>query len=61
MPMKRLVDKLPPESFQRIHRAHIVYLLRVEEVTDGMVRIDKEMLPLSPAMQGEFMWRLNAV
>lgn len=61
MPMKRLEDKLPPATFQRIHRSHIVNLLRVDEVTDGMVRIDKELLPLSPAMRGEFMRRLNAV
>ena len=61
MPMKRLEDKLPPASFQRIHRSHIVNLLRVDEVTDGMVRIAGELLPLSPGIKGEFMRRLNAV
>ena len=61
MPMKRLEDKLPPTSFQRIHRSHIVNLLRVEAVSDGMVIIGNENLPLSPAMKGEFMRRLNAV
>ncbi len=61
MPMKRLEDKLPPEGFQRIHRSHIVNLLRVDEVTDGMVRIDKELLTSSIATRGEFMRRLNAV
>jgi DNA-binding LytR/AlgR family response regulator len=61
MPMKRLEDKLPVSSFQRIHRSHIVNLLRVDEVVDGMVRIAGELLPLSPALKGEFMRRLNAV
>ncbi len=61
MPMKRLEDKLPPASFQRIHRSHIVNLLRVDEVTDGMVRIAGALLPLSPGVRGEFMRRLNAV
>jgi len=61
MPMKRLEDKLPPSTFQRTHRSHIVNLLRVDEVADGMVRIGAELLPLSPALKGEFMRRLNAV
>ncbi|HKL03815.1 MAG TPA: response regulator [Cryomorphaceae bacterium] len=60
MPMKRLEDRLPPASFQRIHRSHIVNLQRVEAVSDGMVNIGKEQLPLSPAMKGDFMRRLNA-
>lgn len=61
MPMKRLEDKLPHATFQRSHRSHIVNLLHVDEVSDGMVRIGAELLPLSPAMKGEFMRRLNAV
>lgn len=61
MPMKRLEDKLPPASFQRTHRSHIVNMLRVDEVSGGMVRIGAELLPLSPAMKGDFMRRLNAV
>jgi len=61
MPMKRLEDKLSTATFQRIHRSHIVNLLRVDEVVDGMVRIAGELLPLSPGMKGEFMRRLNAV
>jgi len=61
MPMKRLEDKLPETAFQRVHRSHIVNLLQVDEVSDGMVRIGGELLPLSPALKGEFMRRLNAV
>lgn len=61
MPMKRLEDKLPASTFQRIHRSHIVNIQRVDEVSDGMVRIAGERLPLSPTMRGEFMKRLNAV
>jgi len=61
MPMKRLEDKLPETAFQRVHRSHIVNLLRVEAVSDGMVIIGNESLPLSSAMKGDFMRRLNAV
>jgi DNA-binding LytR/AlgR family response regulator len=61
MPMKRLEDKLPASTFQRIHRSHIVNIQRVDEVSDGMVRIAGEKLPLSPTMRAEFMKRLNAV
>lgn len=61
MPMKRLEDKLPTTTFQRIHRSHLVNLQRVDEVSDGMVRICGEFLPLSTTMRAEFMKRLNAV
>jgi DNA-binding LytR/AlgR family response regulator len=61
MPMKRLEDKLPLANFCRTHRSHIVNLLRVDEISDGMVRVEGELLPLSPAMKGEFMRRLNAM
>lgn len=61
VPMKRLEDKLPVSVFQRIHRSHIINMLRVEEVSDGIVRVAGESLPLSPALKGEFMKRLNAV
>jgi len=61
MPMKRLEEKLPAANFCRTHRSHIVNLLQVDEISDGMVRMGKELLPLSPAMKGDFMRRLNAV
>jgi len=61
VPMKRLEEKLPEADFQRIHRSHIVNMQRVDEVSEGMVRIGAEKLPLSPALKGEFMKRLNAV
>ena len=48
-------------TFQRIHRSHIVNLKRVDEVSDMMVNIAGEKLPVSPAMRGDFMKRLNVV
>ncbi len=61
VPLKRLEDKLPASVFQRIHRSHIVNMLRVEEVSDSIVRVAGESLPLSPALKVEFMKRLNSV
>lgn len=61
MPMKRLEDRLPATLFQRIHRSYIVNIRRIDEVSDGTVRIGSQNLPLSTTMRAEFLRRLNAV
>jgi len=61
MPMKRLGDKLPTNSFQRIHRSHIVHLRHVDEVSDGLVTIAGKSLPLSPTLKDAFLKRFNTV
>lgn len=60
-PMARLEGKLPAGMFHRIHRSHIINLHRVDEVSEGMVRIRAAQLPISPNYRAELLTRLNSI
>ncbi len=61
MPMKNLEKSLPRGQFQRIHRSHIVNLMRVDEMDEGTIIVGGKILGLSKSYRKEFMQRINAV
>lgn len=52
--MKNLEEKLPSQSFIRIHRSFIVSLDKIDSITANMVRIGKNTIPISPQYKENF-------
>jgi DNA-binding LytR/AlgR family response regulator len=52
--MKKIEEKLPPQSFIRIHRSFIVSLDKIDSITTTMVKIGKAMIPVSSQYKEAF-------
>jgi len=52
--MKKIEEKLPPQSFIRIHRSFIVSLDKIDSITTTMVKIGKSMIPVSSQYKEAF-------
>lgn len=61
MPMKNLEKSLPKSQFQRIHRSHIVNLMRVDEMDEGTIAVGGKILGLSKSYRKEFMQRIKSI
>jgi len=47
MPLKKILEKLPPQKFQRIHRSFIVSVSKVKAVRNRKVQLEHIELPIS--------------
>jgi DNA-binding LytR/AlgR family response regulator len=54
MTMKAVLEKLPPQSFLRVHRSYIVALDRVEHVRNKMIHIAGYDIPISSSYETAF-------
>ncbi len=54
MTMKTLLEKLPPQSFVRVHRSYIVALDRVEQVRNKTIHIAGHEIPVSSSYETAF-------
>ncbi len=59
MTLKDIGEKLPKEQFLRIHRSYIVNLSHVDEVAGSHVVVLKKAIPLSKALRGKLLDRLQ--
>ena len=59
MTLKNIDDKLPKDQFLRIHRSYIVNLSHVDEVGGSHVVVMKKAIPLSKALRGKLLDRLQ--
>jgi len=59
MTLKNIGEKLPKEYFFRIHRSYIVNLSHIDEVAGSHVVILKKAIPLSKALRGKLLNRLQ--
>ena len=59
MTLKDIDKKLPKEQFLRIHRSYIVNLSHVDEVAGSHVVVLKKAIPLSKALRGKLLDRLQ--
>lgn len=53
MPLKKMLEKLPPEDFKRIHRSFIVPVKKVKSVQNRKVRLSTIELPISGSYADE--------
>lgn len=57
--LKKIEDKLPEGIFLKIHRSYIVNLIKIIDIEDNSVLIDKDVIPVSRTNKPELMKRLN--
>jgi DNA-binding LytR/AlgR family response regulator len=58
--MKAILEKLPNETFIRVHRSYIVAMNKVESIRNKLIIINGEEIPISTSYATEFYARLNA-
>jgi two-component system response regulator LytT len=52
--LKSIGEKLPPNSFMRVHRSFIVSLDKIETIHHHTIHINKAMIPVTEQYRGEF-------
>ena len=57
--MKKIEDKLPADSFLKIHRSYIINTKQIIDIEDNSVLIKKDVIPVSRSNRPELMKRLN--
>lgn len=57
--LKKIEDKLPKDSFLKIHRSFIINTTHIIDIEDNSVLIDKHVIPVSRSNRPELMKRLN--
>lgn len=57
--LKKIEDKLPKDSFLKIHRSFIINTKHIIDIEDNSVLIDKHVIPVSRSNRPELMKRLN--
>ena len=57
--MKSLEEKLPQNSFMRVHKSFIVNLLKIETIKNQRIAIGKHDIPVSPTSIDELLKNIN--
>ena len=59
--LKTIEQKLPQQSFQRVHRSYIIHLLHIEEVGEHQVRVGPKSIPLGQGMREQLLQRMQTL
>lgn len=57
--LKKIEDKLPADSFFRVHRSFIINFKKIIDIKDNSLLIEKEVIPISRRNKKTLMERLN--
>lgn len=57
--LKKIEDKLPSDSFFKVHRSFIINISEIIDIEDNTVLIKKEVIPVSRSNKSELMKKLN--
>ncbi|MAN27731.1 MULTISPECIES: LytR/AlgR family response regulator transcription factor [Mesonia] len=57
--LKKIEDKLPKDTFLKVHRSYIINVNKIVDIEDNSVLIEKEVIPVSRSNRPELMKRLN--
>ncbi|KZS42870.1 LytR family transcriptional regulator [Aquimarina aggregata] len=57
--LKKIEEKLPEDTFLKIHRSYVINIKRIIDIEDNSVLIDKDVIPVSRSNRPELMKRLN--
>ena len=59
--LKNMEDKLPADTFQRIHRSYIINLKQVNEFNHNNITVGNKILPMSKELRPELLARLQTI
>jgi DNA-binding LytR/AlgR family response regulator len=57
--LKKIEDKLPKETFLKVHRSYIINLSKIIDIEDNSVLIKQDVIPVSRSNRSELIKRLN--
>ncbi len=57
--LKKIEDKLPVDTFLKVHRSFIINAKKIIDIQDNSVLIKKDVVPVSRSKRSELMERLN--
>mmetsp|Transcript_32020 Transcript_32020/g.37333 ORF Transcript_32020/g.37333 Transcript_32020/m.37333 type:complete len:235 (+) Transcript_32020:853-1557(+) len=57
--LKKIEDKLPVDSFFKVHRSFIINISEIIDIEDNTVLIKKDVIPVSRSKKSELMKKLN--
>ncbi|MGY5354723.1 LytR/AlgR family response regulator transcription factor [Wenyingzhuangia sp. IMCC45467] len=57
--LKKIEDKLPQDTFLKIHRSYVINIKMIIDIEDNSVLIKKDVVPVSRSNRPELMKRLN--
>ena len=57
--IKRFLDRLPEESFMRIHKSYVINLEHIAYIEGNQVRIGEHSIPVSPVQRDELLKRFS--
>ena len=59
--LKTIEEKMPMQSFMRIHRSYLINIAHVDEVAESHVIIAKKAIPLGTGMREQLMHRIQTL
>ncbi|MDG1805783.1 LytTR family DNA-binding domain-containing protein [Flavicella sp.] len=57
--LKKIENKLPSQTFIKVHRSYIINFNKIIDIEDNSVLIKQDIIPVSRSNRGELMRRLN--
>jgi DNA-binding LytR/AlgR family response regulator len=57
--LKKIEDKLPEDTFFKVHRSFIINISKIVDIEDNTVLIQKDVIPVSRSNKSELMKKLN--
>lgn len=57
--LKKIEEKLPDDLFLKVHRSFIINILKIVDIEDNSILIDKDIIPISRSNRPNLMKRLN--
>lgn len=59
--LTNMAQKLPEEIFFRVHRSYLINLLKIIDIQDNTILIDKSVIPISRSKRVPLMQKLNLI
>lgn len=59
--LKRIKEKLPPDTFSQVHRSYIVNLKKIVDIEESTIVVDRDVIPISKSNRAPLMEKLDII